>query len=103
MIKDKHVIGEWDNIIEPGQKTKFTYEENELEFTLVGVQSHKKIVRKYLKDNKASVWEFDNFCLFIKEPVKEKKRNTGPLNPTSGMDPDIRAEYAKGEGGDKKQ
>ena len=39
------------------------------------------------------------FYLFVDEyrKIQKKRRSYGPLEPTSGMDPDLRSEYAKGE------
>ena len=41
----------------------------------------------------------EKFYEFIEKPkkIQKKRRSYGSLKPTSGMDPDLRAEYAKGE------
>ena len=98
--KDKNLIGKFNNDIEPGQIVKFVDGEYILEFSLLSVKSGKRLVKKYLKSrNDTRVRDMETFYLFIDEPkkIKKKRHSYGPLYPTSGMDPDLRAEYAKGE------
>lgn len=98
--KNKDYFGKYHNDIEPGQVVEFVDGEFILEFSLLSVKSGKKLVRKYLKSrNDTRVRDMEEFYLFVNESekIQKKRRSYGPLEPTSGMDPDLRAEYAKGE------
>ena len=97
---NKDYFGKYHNDIEPGQVVKLEDGEFILEFSLLSVKLGKKLVRKYLKSrNDTRVRDMEEFYLFVDEykKIQKKRRSYGPLEPTSGMDPDLRAEYAKGE------
>ena len=86
--------------VQPGQVVEFVDGEFILEFSLLSVRSGKRLVRKYLKSrNDTRVRDMEEFYLFVgkSKNIQKKRRSYGPLKPTSGMDPDLRAEYAKGE------
>ena len=103
--KNKVFFGKFGNDIEPGQVIEFADGEFILEFSLLSVKSGKRLVKKYLKSRKDTrVRDMEDFYLFVDKPkkIQKKRRSYGPLYPTSGMDPDLRAEYAKGEQ-DKKE
>ena len=98
--KNKDYFGKYHNDIEPGQVVEFVDGEFILEFSLLSVKSGKRLVRKYLKSrNDTRVRDMEEFYLFVDESknIQKKRHSYGPLEPTSGMDPDLRAEYAKGE------
>ena len=96
--KDKNFIGKFNNDIEPRQVVEFVDGEYILEFSLLSVKSGKRLVKKYLKSrNDTRVRDMEEFYEYIGKERKNKKRPHGPWNPTSGMDPDLRAEYAKGK------
>lgn len=98
--KNKDYFGKFNNDIDPGQVVEFVDGEFVLEFSLLSVKSGKRLVRKYLKSrNDTRVRDMEEFYLFVDESkkIQKKRRSYGPLKPTSGMDPDLRAEYAKGE------
>ena len=98
--KNKDCFGKYNNDIEPGQVVKFVDGEFILEFSLLSVKLGKRLVRKYLKSrNDTRVRDMEEFYEFVgkSKNIKKKRRSYGPLEPTSGMDPDLRAEYAKGE------
>ena len=98
--RNKDYFGKFHNDIEPGQIVEFVDGEYILEFSLLSVKSGKRLVKKYLKSrNDTRVRDMEEFYLFVDEPkkIKKKRRSFGPLYPTSGMDPDLRAEYAKGK------
>ena len=100
LSKNRDIIGKFNNDIEPGQVVEFVDGEFILEFSLLSVKLGKKLVRNYLKSrNDTRVRDMEEFYLFVGESKKnqKKRRSYGPLEPTSGMDPDLRAEYAKGE------
>ena len=98
--KNKVYFGKYNNDIEPGQVVEFVDGEFILEFSLLSVKSGKRLVKKYLKSrNDTRVRDMEKFYEFVgkSKNIQKKRRSYGPLYPTSGMDPDIRAEYAKGE------
>ena len=103
--KGRNIIGIFKNDIEPGQVVELVDGEFILEFSLLSVRLGKRLVRKYLKSrNDTRVRDMEEFYLFVDKPkkIKKKRRSSGPLYPTSGMDPDLRAEYAKGDNNNKK-
>ena len=100
LSKNRDIIGKFHNDIEPGQVVEFVDGEFILEFSLLSVRSGKRLVRNYLKSrNDTRVRDMEEFYLFVGESkkIQKKRRSYGSLEPTSGMDPDLRAEYAKGE------
>ena len=100
LSKTRDIIGKFNNDIEPGQVVEFVDGEFILEFSLLSVKSGKRLVKKYLKSrNDTRVRDMEEFYEFVgkSKNIQKKRRSYGPLEPTSGMDPDIRAEYAKGE------
>ncbi len=96
ILKDRKFIGGFSNSIKPKQVIEIVDDDNVLTFSLT---SNKRTVKKYLKNKPGTtVREMEEFYLYIGKKIKTKKRRSrGPLHPTSGMDPDLRAEYAKGE------
>ena len=102
--KNKDMIGSFHNDIKPEQVLKFEHDGNILEFSLLSLEEGKEIVEKYLRSKpNTTVRDMEDFYDFVEEyeKIKKKRHSTGPWEPTSGMDPDLRADYAKGEDGDK--
>ena len=103
VIKNRIIIGKYKNDIEPGQVIEFKDDGYVLEFSLLSVEEGKEIVREYLKPRSdITAGDMETFYLFVGEPenIRKKSRSYGPLYSNSGMDPDLKAEYEKGE--DKK-
>ena len=98
ILKERKYINGFTNNINPGQTTEIADGDNVLLFSLT---SNSRAVKKYLKSKPGTtVREMEEFYDYIgKENLIErlfkKKRSSGPLHPTSGMDPDLRDEYAR--------
>lgn len=94
ILKDRKYINGFTNNINPGQTIEIVDGDNVLLFSLT---RNSRAVERYLKSKPGTtVREMEEFYSYIgKEKRIKKKRSSGPLHPTSGMDPDLRAEYAK--------
>lgn len=95
IIKDRHVLGEYCNNIFVDKPTRIEDGDIVLELSLLPIKKGEKVVKKYLKSQKETrKRDMDEFYDFVGKSRKQKRFSTGPLHPTSGMDPDLRAEYA---------
>ncbi len=94
IIKDRKYVDGFNHVIKPKQKIEIVDNDNILLFSLTSSVS---MVKKYLKSKQGTtVREMEEFYLYIgKEKKIKKKRTYGSWNPTSGMDPDLRDEYAR--------
>ena len=94
ILRNRKYIGGFSNKIEPKQIIKIEDDGNTLTFSLT---SNKRKVKSYLKHKgDTTVREMDEFYEYIGKPRRTKRlRSRGPLYPTSGMDPDLRDEYAR--------
>ncbi len=93
IIKDRKYIDGFNHDIKPRQKIEIVDNGNTLIFSLT---YSKRRVKKYLKSKPGTtVREMDEFYEYIGKERKNKKRPYAPWNPTSGMDPDLRDEYAR--------
>jgi hypothetical protein len=94
ILKERKYINGFTNNINPGQTIEIVDGDNVLLFSLT---SHSHAVKRYLKSKPGTtVREMEEFYSYIgKENRIKKKRSSGPLQQTSGMDPDLRDEYAR--------
>ena len=100
VTKDGNTLGEYSNKINPDEPVSISDGEYSLLFSLVSVKFNKRKVEAYLKKRPdTKVKDMNEFYSFIEEEKSRSKhpyQSTGPLYSTSGMDPDLRAEYASG-------
>lgn len=94
ILRNRKYIGGFSNKIAPKQIINIEDDGNVLTFSLT---SNKITVKRYLKNKPGTtVREMEEFYDYIGEYNKiKKRRSTGPLYPNSGMDPDIKDEYAR--------
>ena len=94
ILKERKYINGFRNNINPHQTIEIVDGDNVLLFSLT---SNSRAVKRYLKSKPGTtVREMEEFYSYIgKESLIKKKRSSGPLQQTSGMDPDLRDEYAR--------
>ena len=98
ILKERKYINGFTNNINLDQKIEIVDGDNVLLFSLT---SNSRAVKRYLKSKPGTtVREMEEFYDYIGkenliEKLFKKKRSSGPLHPTSGMDPDLRDEYAR--------
>ena len=89
---------EFKEELKPKEKIVFKHNEYEFIISLFPVLTGKYTVKKYLVKSGASVRKMEQFYEFVGKKVPNKpRRSTGPWNPYSGMDPDVKADYERGE------
>ncbi len=99
VTKNRIIIGKYNNDIESGQVIEFKDDGYILEFSLLSIEEGKEIVREYLKSRSdTTAGDMETFYLFVGEPenIRKKSHSCGPLYSNSGMDPDLKAEYERG-------
>ena len=94
ILKERKYINGFTNNINLDQTIEIVDGDNVLFFSLT---SKSGAVKRYLKSKPGTtVREMEEFYTYInKENRIKKKRSSGPLQPSSGMDPDLRDEYAR--------
>ena len=98
ILKERKYINGFTNNINLGQTIEIVDGDNVLLFSLT---SNSRAVERYLKSKPGTtVREMEDFYIYINKEKRikkfiKKKRSYGPLQPTSGMDPDLRDEYAR--------
>ena len=98
ILKERKYINGFTNHINLDQTIEIADGDNVLLFSLT---SNSRAVKKYLKSKPGTtVRDMEEFYDYIGkenliEKLFKKKRSSGPLQPTSGMDPDLRDEYAR--------
>ncbi len=94
---------EFKEELKPKEKIVFKHNKYEFKLSLLSTFMGKGIVKSYLIKQRASVKKMEEFYYFIgKKMPKKPRRSTGPWNPYSGMDPDVKADYERGENIEKK-
>ena len=94
ILRNRKYVGDFSNKIAPKQVITIEDDGNVLTFSLI---SNKNVVLRYLKSKPTTTYrEMEEFYDYIGKYDKlKKRRSTGPLYPNSGMDPDLKDEYAR--------
>lgn len=94
ILRNRKFIGGFSNNIAPKQIIDIEDDGNILTFSLI---HNKNVVRRYLKSKPTTTQrEMEEFYVYVGEFYKlKKRRSTGSFYPNSGMDPDLKDEYAR--------
>lgn len=106
--KGKTFLGKYSNPIKPKQIIEWQDGNITFVISLVSVFFNKSKAEKYFKSiPEIRVKDMEHFYSYVGDYKKSNQYTSrhprGPLYPTSGMDPDLRAEYAKKGNDDNKE